>query len=150
MFTKFKKGASNLVSDIVTRDETWIYCCDTKTKQQLIVWVYRDDSKPTKVACERSASKRMIAAFLNKAGHVSRPRARITRIERAVSVTRAIMTSIGGSRHELVLRSLCRRRDNNSSRCANALRPEGARRQRTARASVVYDFAYFAANAFRK
>ncbi|GBP06135.1 hypothetical protein EVAR_3520_1 [Eumeta japonica] len=31
MLTRFKKGASNLVWDIVTGDETWIYCYDLKT-----------------------------------------------------------------------------------------------------------------------
>ncbi|GBP10985.1 hypothetical protein EVAR_5537_1 [Eumeta japonica] len=37
---RFKERASNLVWDIVTGDETWIYCYDSKTKQQSIVWVY--------------------------------------------------------------------------------------------------------------
>ncbi|GBP54762.1 hypothetical protein EVAR_90046_1 [Eumeta japonica] len=49
--------ASNLVWDIVKSDQTWIYCYDLKTKQQSTVWVYRDEPKPTKVTCERSASK---------------------------------------------------------------------------------------------
>ncbi|GBP62494.1 hypothetical protein EVAR_44733_1 [Eumeta japonica] len=37
--TKFKEGASNLVWNIVTNDEIWIYCYDPKTKQKLTVWV---------------------------------------------------------------------------------------------------------------
>ncbi|GBP51604.1 hypothetical protein EVAR_42788_1 [Eumeta japonica] len=60
---KFKKGASKLVWDIVTGDETWIYCYDPKIKQQSIVWVYRDEPKPTKVAHERISTKRTIASF---------------------------------------------------------------------------------------
>ncbi|GBP29383.1 hypothetical protein EVAR_22755_1 [Eumeta japonica] len=47
---RFKKGASHLVRVIVTGDETWIYCYEPKIKQQLIIWVYRDEPKPTKEA----------------------------------------------------------------------------------------------------
>ncbi|GBP66936.1 hypothetical protein EVAR_40528_1 [Eumeta japonica] len=36
-----------------------------------MVWVYQDEPKPTKAARERSAFKRMIASFSNKAGHVA-------------------------------------------------------------------------------
>ncbi|GBP39144.1 hypothetical protein EVAR_27104_1 [Eumeta japonica] len=62
MLTKFEERTSNLVWDIVTGGETWIYSYDPKTKQQWTVWIYRDESKPTKVA---------LASFLNKAGHVT-------------------------------------------------------------------------------
>lgn len=71
MLTRFNEGASNLVWDIVTGDETWIYCYDPKTKQQSSVWVFQDEPKPTKVARVKSASKRMIASFFNKTGHVA-------------------------------------------------------------------------------
>ncbi|GBP84950.1 hypothetical protein EVAR_59190_1 [Eumeta japonica] len=54
----------NLVRNIVTGDETWIYCHDLKTNT---VWVYQDESKPTKVGRERSVSNRM-TAFLIKPG----------------------------------------------------------------------------------
>ncbi|GBP34415.1 DENN domain-containing protein 4C [Eumeta japonica] len=70
-YFRFKKNASNLVWDIVTDEETLIYRYDPKTKQQLTIWVYRDELKPTKVACERSASKRMISSFFNKTGQVA-------------------------------------------------------------------------------
>ncbi|GBP35898.1 hypothetical protein EVAR_23147_1 [Eumeta japonica] len=71
MLTRFKEEMSNLVWDRVTGDEAWIYCYDSKTKQQSTVWVYRDEPKSTKVMRERSASKRMIVSFLNKTGHVT-------------------------------------------------------------------------------
>ncbi|GBP41510.1 hypothetical protein EVAR_24429_1 [Eumeta japonica] len=61
MLTRFKEGASNLVWDIVTGDETWIYCYDLKTKQQSTVWVYRDEPKPTKVARERSSDNTIVS-----------------------------------------------------------------------------------------
>ncbi|GBP57298.1 hypothetical protein EVAR_39937_1 [Eumeta japonica] len=46
-FIRFKKRATNLVWNIVTGDEIWIYCYDPKTKQQSTVRVYRDEPKPT-------------------------------------------------------------------------------------------------------
>ncbi|GBP35643.1 hypothetical protein EVAR_33846_1 [Eumeta japonica] len=64
MSTRFKEVASILVCNI-TGDEIRIYCYDPKTKQQSTVWVYGDESKPIKVARERSTSKRMIASFIN-------------------------------------------------------------------------------------
>ncbi|GBP73667.1 hypothetical protein EVAR_103948_1 [Eumeta japonica] len=69
--SRFKEGASNLVWDIVKGDETWIYCYDSKTYSNRPYGVYRDELKPTKVARERSASKRIIASFLNKTGYVA-------------------------------------------------------------------------------
>ncbi|GBP37171.1 hypothetical protein EVAR_31101_1 [Eumeta japonica] len=71
MFTGYKVGASNLEWDIVTGDETRIYCYDSKTRQQLTVWVFQDEPKPTKEACKKSASQRMIASFFNKTGHMA-------------------------------------------------------------------------------
>ncbi|GBP12149.1 hypothetical protein EVAR_5963_1 [Eumeta japonica] len=70
LLTRFKEEAANFVWDIVTGDEIRIYCYNSKTKQQSTIWVYRDEPKTTKVARERSASKRMIA-FLNKTGHMA-------------------------------------------------------------------------------
>ncbi|GBP84682.1 hypothetical protein EVAR_60282_1 [Eumeta japonica] len=48
-----------------------IYRYDPEKKQHSTVWVYRDEPKPTYVAPERNASKRMIASFLNKTKHVA-------------------------------------------------------------------------------
>ncbi|GBP24023.1 hypothetical protein EVAR_10124_1 [Eumeta japonica] len=80
-FAEFKRGhvnPSNELRDgcpsyitLDTDDETWIYCCDPKTKQQSTVRVYRDEPKPAKVARERSAFKRIIASYFNKTGHLT-------------------------------------------------------------------------------
>ncbi|GBP29070.1 hypothetical protein EVAR_10886_1 [Eumeta japonica] len=40
ILTRFKEGASNLVWVIVTGDKTWIYCYNSKKKQQSTVWIY--------------------------------------------------------------------------------------------------------------
>ncbi|GBO99307.1 hypothetical protein EVAR_560_1 [Eumeta japonica] len=71
MLTRFKERASNLVWEIVTGDEIWIYRYDPKRKKQLTVCLYRDEPKPTKVACDRKASKRMNASFFNKTRHMA-------------------------------------------------------------------------------
>ncbi|GBP04575.1 Mariner Mos1 transposase [Eumeta japonica] len=44
---------------------------DLLLQLQLTTWVYRDEPKPIKVERERSASKRIIATFLNKTGHLA-------------------------------------------------------------------------------
>ncbi|GBP07074.1 hypothetical protein EVAR_4484_1 [Eumeta japonica] len=44
---------SNLAWDIITGDTAWIYCYDPKIKQLLTEWVYRGETKPSKVARER-------------------------------------------------------------------------------------------------
>ncbi|GBP59767.1 Mariner Mos1 transposase [Eumeta japonica] len=71
MLTMFKEGASNLVWDIVTGDETWIYYYDPKTKQQSTAWFYQDEPKPNKVARHRSTSQRMITSFVYKTEHMA-------------------------------------------------------------------------------
>lgn len=71
MLKKFNRGASNLVYNIVTGDETWIYSYEPETKQQSSVWVFQDELNPTKVVRSRSVSKKMIAAFFGVTGHVA-------------------------------------------------------------------------------
>ncbi|GBP09377.1 hypothetical protein EVAR_5802_1 [Eumeta japonica] len=56
--------------DIVTRHKTWDYCYGPKTKQKSIIWVHREESKPTKLVRERNPFKRMIASSFNKTGYV--------------------------------------------------------------------------------
>ncbi|GBP25097.1 hypothetical protein EVAR_19577_1 [Eumeta japonica] len=56
MLTSFKESASDFVWHIVSSNENCIYCYEPKTKQQSTVWVYRDESKPTKVARKTPAS----------------------------------------------------------------------------------------------
>jgi [histone H3]-lysine36 N-dimethyltransferase SETMAR len=68
---RFNSGSSNLVYDIVSGDESWIYSYEPETKQQSTVWVFQDEAKPTKVVRSRSVSKKMIACFVSKTGHVA-------------------------------------------------------------------------------
>lgn len=71
MLKKFEGGRSNSVYNIVTGDESWIYSYEPETKQQSTVWVFQNEPKPTKVVRSRSVSKRMIACFFGKTGHVA-------------------------------------------------------------------------------
>lgn len=68
---RFSRGESNHVYDIVSGDESWIYAYDPDSKQQSTVWVFQDEPKPTKVVRSRSTSKKMVATFVAKSGHVA-------------------------------------------------------------------------------
>ncbi|CAH1980690.1 unnamed protein product [Acanthoscelides obtectus] len=52
---RFNSGNSKNVYSIVSGDESWIYC----------------EEKPTKVIRSRSISKKMVATFVSKAGHIA-------------------------------------------------------------------------------
>lgn len=71
MLRKFNKGASKDVYKIVTGDESWIYAYEPETKKQSTVWVFQDESNPTKVVRARSTSKQMVACFFGKTGHIA-------------------------------------------------------------------------------
>lgn len=71
MLKKFNQGSSNLIYNIVTGDETWIYSYEPETKRQSVVWVFQNEPKPTKVVRSRSVSKKMIASFFGITGHVA-------------------------------------------------------------------------------
>lgn len=71
MLQKYSNGTSKAVYDIVTGDETWIYSYEPETKQQSTVWVFEGENNPTKVVRSRSVSKKMIACFFSKTGHVA-------------------------------------------------------------------------------
>ena len=71
MLRKFDRGGSPRVWNIVTRDKTWVYQYDPKTKQQSAVWVFPDENPPVKLKRNRSASKQIIACFFAKFGHVA-------------------------------------------------------------------------------
>lgn len=71
MFRKFNSGNSKVVFNIVTGDETWIYSYEPETKRQSAVWVFEDELRPTKVVRSRSVSKKMIACFFARTGHVA-------------------------------------------------------------------------------
>ncbi|CAH2013435.1 unnamed protein product [Acanthoscelides obtectus] len=49
---------------IVSGDESWTYCYEPENKRQSAVW-------PTKVIRSRSVSKKMVATFVSKAGHIA-------------------------------------------------------------------------------
>ena len=71
MIRRCRGGLSNLIYNIVTGDETWIYSYAPETKRQSAVWVFQNEAKPTKVVRSRSVSKKMIASFFGVTGHVT-------------------------------------------------------------------------------
>ena len=70
MINKFEAGSSRRVYDIITGDESWIYQYDPETKRQLTVWVFQNESTPTKVKRSRSEGKILIASFFNLTGYL--------------------------------------------------------------------------------
>lgn len=68
---KFNQGASNLVYNIVTGDESWIYAYEPERKGQSTVWVFQCEECPTKVTRSRSVAKQMVSCFFTKTGHVA-------------------------------------------------------------------------------
>ena len=68
---KFDGERSPRVWDIVTGDETWIHQYGPETKQQSAMWVFPDENPPVKFKRKRIASKRMIACFFAKFGHIA-------------------------------------------------------------------------------
>jgi histone-lysine N-methyltransferase SETMAR len=71
MLDKFNRGASNLVYNIVTGDESWIYAYEPERKGQSTVWIFQREENPTKVTRSRSTAKQMVACFFTKTGHVA-------------------------------------------------------------------------------
>ncbi|CAH2002245.1 unnamed protein product, partial [Acanthoscelides obtectus] len=67
---RFNSGNSKNVYSIVSGDESWIYCYEPENKPQSAVWVFQGEEKPTKVIRSRSVSKKMVATFVSKAGHI--------------------------------------------------------------------------------
>lgn len=59
MLLKYNHGCSNAVYDIVTGDETCIYCYIQERKQQSSVWVFEGDIKPIKLRQTRSVGKKL-------------------------------------------------------------------------------------------
>lgn len=71
MIKKFNQGQSKAVYDIITGDETWIYCYEPESKRQSAQWIFPDEALPTKVKRTRSAGKQMVASFFGRTGHVA-------------------------------------------------------------------------------
>ncbi|CAK1593242.1 unnamed protein product [Parnassius mnemosyne] len=68
---RFNRGKSNVVYNIVSGDESWIYSYEPERIHQSAVRVFEDEVKPTKVVRSRSVSKKMVATFVSKKGHVA-------------------------------------------------------------------------------
>lgn len=71
VLNRFDGGKSNAVYNIVSGDESWIYSYEPERKHQSAVWVFEGEIKPTKVVRSRSVSKKMVASFVSKTGHVA-------------------------------------------------------------------------------
>jgi [histone H3]-lysine36 N-dimethyltransferase SETMAR len=67
---RFNEGASNHVYSIVSGDESWIYTYEPERKTLSTISTLNNELKPTKVTRSRSTSKKMIASFVSKSGHV--------------------------------------------------------------------------------
>ena len=71
MLDKFDRGRSNAVWDIVSGDETRVYCFDPETKQQSQKWIALGRRPPMKFLRSRIVAKQVIAVFVRRAGHVA-------------------------------------------------------------------------------
>ena len=73
MLKKFDEGSSELVSNIITGDETWIYHYDPETKEQSRQWITDEEDIPVKFRRERSVGKVMVAVFFRRNGLLMDP-----------------------------------------------------------------------------
>lgn len=126
MLQKYGDGTSKAVSDIVTCDETWVYCYEPERKCQSQVWAFPDETPPTKVVRGRSTGKRMVATFFRCSGHVA-----TVRLENQRTVTSAwytgvclpqVIHSLSKSRPKSGVRGLTLHQDNASAHTALATR----------------------------
>ncbi|GBP42731.1 hypothetical protein EVAR_23369_1 [Eumeta japonica] len=67
MMQRFGGGDSNVVYNMVTGDESWIYCYDYETKRQSAQWVFPFEEL-TKIKRGRSVRKKMVASFFGMTG----------------------------------------------------------------------------------
>ncbi|CAH1989727.1 unnamed protein product [Acanthoscelides obtectus] len=68
---RFNSGNSENVYSIVNSDKSWIYCYEPENKRQTAVWVFQGEENPTKVIRSRNVSKKMVATFVSRAGHIA-------------------------------------------------------------------------------
>ncbi|CAH1976578.1 unnamed protein product [Acanthoscelides obtectus] len=68
---RFNSGNSKNVYSIVSVDESWTYSYEPENKRQSSVWVFQGEEKPKKVIRSRSVSKKKVATFVSKAGHIA-------------------------------------------------------------------------------
>lgn len=71
MIEDFDHGQSIQVYDIITGDESWIYCYETENKRQTTQWVFAWEEKPTKAKRARSVGKQVVASFFGRKGHIA-------------------------------------------------------------------------------
>ena len=64
MLEKLKDGTFCTVLEILTGDETWIYCYEAEQNQQSQVWIFPDEEHPTKMVRSRSVRNKMVASFV--------------------------------------------------------------------------------------
>ena len=63
---RFEEGRSRRVFDIITGDESWFYHYNPELKEQWKVCLSTTDQRPSKVHRNKSAGKRMVAAFFHE------------------------------------------------------------------------------------
>ncbi|CAH1996987.1 unnamed protein product [Acanthoscelides obtectus] len=66
-----RKLVSSWIPHLLTKERkaARIYCYENK--RQSAVWMFQGEEKPTKVIRSRSVSKKMVATFVSKAGHIA-------------------------------------------------------------------------------
>ncbi|CAH1998257.1 unnamed protein product [Acanthoscelides obtectus] len=66
-----RKLVSRWIAHLIVSDESWIYCYEPENERQSAVWVFQGEETPTNVIRSRSVSKKMVATFVSKAGHIA-------------------------------------------------------------------------------
>lgn len=89
MLNKFDQGRSKRVNEIVTHDQTWIFCYLPETKQQSMVWVFDDEPPPTKVVRDKSVKKQMVDVFFRRTDVVA-----VVPLQQGRTVTAAWFTEV--------------------------------------------------------
>ncbi|GBP60583.1 Mariner Mos1 transposase [Eumeta japonica] len=69
MMQRFAGGDTNAVHNMVTGDESWIYCYDPETKRQSAQWMFPFEELATEVKRGRSVGKNVVASFFGMTGH---------------------------------------------------------------------------------
>lgn len=88
MLDRYQNEESNTIRNLLTGDETWIYCYNEPLKkQQDMQWVEKGGPRPTKIAKQRSVGKVMVAAFFTQEGLVD-----LIRLQKGQTVTAAWYT----------------------------------------------------------
>ena len=64
----FRRDANDLLSWLVTMDETWLYYNDTETKQQWMEWRHSGSPRPKKFRVQKSAGRVLASIFWDQDG----------------------------------------------------------------------------------